>query len=156
MKIDELPEPYRKLANLRASQEKYQLIISNILCYAFKWEITPEGYIFWHSIYYGELPEIPNQSLKELQEMDSKSSTIREENCIEDVSAQSDLVNNPPHYKQGSIEVFDMMVKVWGAEKVKIFCEINAFKYRMRAGNKEDAVQDIAKAQWYENKMKEL
>jgi len=67
-----------------------------------------------------------------------------------------DSVINPQHYKQGSIEVIDMMLLIWGPEKVKIFCEINAFKYRMRAGNKEDALQDIAKAQWYENKMKDL
>jgi hypothetical protein len=68
----------------------------------------------------------------------------------------TDPVHRPEHYTHGSVEVFDMMVAIWGAEKVRIFCEINAFKYRMRAGYKADAGQDIEKAKWYERKAKEI
>lgn len=68
----------------------------------------------------------------------------------------SDPVNSPSHYTYRSMEVFDMMLAIWGAEKVRTYCEINAFKYRMRAGYKADPVQDIEKAKWYERKAKEI
>ena len=64
----------------------------------------------------------------------------------------------PDHYKNSTIEVWEMMLKIWGKEKFIAFCEMNAFKYRMRAGDKdkETIKDDIRKAQWYENKIKEL
>lgn len=67
-----------------------------------------------------------------------------------------DNVNHPSHYTKGKIEVIDMMLKVFGKEVVINYCDLNAFKYRMRAGYKNDIVEDINKAMWYENKSKEL
>ena len=52
-------------------------------------------------------------------------------------------VNHPQHYKTYDVETIS-------------FCKLNAFKYRMRAGHKDNAEQDINKALWYENKLKEL
>ena len=63
---------------------------------------------------------------------------------------------NPSHYKQYHIEVIEMMVKIWGREKVADYCMMNAFKYRMRAGHKDDVSQDLEKEQWYLNKAIEL
>lgn len=65
-------------------------------------------------------------------------------------------VDHPSHYNQGGMEVIDQMVVLFGVEKVIAFCELNAYKYRMRAGYKDDIVQDINKATWYENKAKKL
>jgi len=50
------------------------------------------------------------------------------------------------------------MVQLYGIDKYLAFCELNAFKYRMRAGKKQgnSAQQDIEKALWYEAKIKEL
>ena len=67
-----------------------------------------------------------------------------------------DAVFHPSHYNQGSKEVFEMMVDIWGKEKVAIFCEINAFKYRMRAGYKGNALEDLEKAKNNEKMRKEL
>lgn len=65
---------------------------------------------------------------------------------------------NPDHYKKGSVEVFDMIVSIYGKDKAKIFCELNAFKYRMRLGGKPDnsIEQEYEKIKWYEDKIKEL
>ena len=65
---------------------------------------------------------------------------------------------NPNHYKQGGKEVIEMMVDIWGAEYVVKYCEMNAFKYRMRMGLKpnQPIAQELEKAKWYENKAKEL
>jgi len=60
-------------------------------------------------------------------------------------------VDHPKHYNQYPIEVIDMMVKLFGPEAVYNFCLLNAFKYRMRAGNKPgvDPKIDFEKESWY-------
>lgn len=65
---------------------------------------------------------------------------------------------NPDHYKQGSKEVFEMMIDIWGKEAYIKHCEMCAFKYRMRLGSKpnQSVEQDLKKANWYESKSKEL
>ena len=65
---------------------------------------------------------------------------------------------DPNHYKKNSIEVIDMMTRIWGPEAVATYCEINAFKYRMRLGMKpnQPIEQELKKAQWYEQKSKQL
>ena len=69
----------------------------------------------------------------------------------------SEQVNHPAHY-QGKMECIDAMVEVFGPEKVEDFCEINAFKYLWRAGEKEgnSEEQDMAKARWYTRKRIDL
>lgn len=63
---------------------------------------------------------------------------------------------NPKHYKSYSVETIDMMIAIYGKEKVAIHCELTAFKYRMRAGKKGDFDECIAKEKWYLDKGKEL
>ena len=63
---------------------------------------------------------------------------------------------NPSHYKHYPMESIDMMVEIWGKEKVVDFCYMNAFKYRMRLGHKDAIEQDMAKEKWYLDKAKEL
>lgn len=67
-------------------------------------------------------------------------------------------VNHPNHYNQYSIEVIDMMIAIFGEEKTADWCEMTAYKYRMRMGTKPDNSidQDLAKEKWYLNKAKEL
>ena len=67
-------------------------------------------------------------------------------------------VNHPNHYNTYDVEVIDMMERIWGPEKTAIFCELNAFKYRMRMGTKPTSpvTEDLEKETWYLNKMKEL
>ena len=49
------------------------------------------------------------------------------------------------------MEVFEMMKKIWGIDQFIAFCQMNMFKYRMRAGVKPgvDAATDLAKADEY-------
>lgn len=61
-----------------------------------------------------------------------------------------DNVVRPDHYKTSGKEVYQMMIDVWGKEKFIAFCEMNAFKYRMRMGKKNPIEEDLAKAEWYE------
>lgn len=65
---------------------------------------------------------------------------------------------NPSHYKQGYKEVQYMMIDTFGLENYKMFCYMNAFKYRMRIGNKPDQPleRDFEKIKWYENRAIEI
>jgi hypothetical protein len=84
------------------------------------------------------------------------SSNINDIDIYVNQDCTPDNVNKPAHYTSGRIEVIDMMLKCFGKEAVINYCEINAFKYRMRAGRKNNITEDIAKAMWYENKVAEL
>lgn len=57
---------------------------------------------------------------------------------------QQDLVNHPPHYTFGRLEVIDVL-EDWGLG----FHLGNAVKYIARAEHKGDALQDLKKARWY-------
>ncbi len=57
---------------------------------------------------------------------------------------------NPAHYGVGKgIECIDVMLQQFGADEVKAFCKLNAFKYLFRLGRKGDPRVDARKAQWY-------
>jgi len=73
-----------------------------------------------------------------------------------DLTPKPDMVNHPKHYKDFDIEVIEMMIRIWGKEKVASHCYITAFKYKMRAGSKIDALEDLRKSDWYLAKAKEL
>lgn len=76
----------------------------------------------------------------------------------EDSSFHYDYVDTPPHYVKYPIEVIDMMIRIWGESAAAQYCEMNAFKYRMRAGTKpgNSLEQDLAKEKWYLDKALEL
>ena len=65
---------------------------------------------------------------------------------------------SPSYYNDRDIEPWEMMVKIWGNDAFVTFCELNAFKYRMRIGNKpgQSAEKELGKIKWYEDKIKEI
>lgn len=65
---------------------------------------------------------------------------------------------NPQHYQQFSKETYEMMIDIWGKEAYILHCQMCAFKYKIRAGNKpgQPVERDLKKADWYLNKAKEL
>lgn len=73
-------------------------------------------------------------------------------------SSVYEYVNHPKHYNTGGVEVIDMMQRIWGDEATIIFCHMNAFKYRMRMGDKpsQSLEQEMEKVRWYTNKAIEI
>lgn len=69
-----------------------------------------------------------------------------------------EYVNHPDHYNNYSKEVIDMMIDIFGLQNTIKWCEMTAFKYRMRMGTKPDnsIEQDLKKEQWYLNKAHDL
>ena len=81
------------------------------------------------------------EALYKKPEAESKQMTIEEWAG----ETKPDLVNHPPHYRDGGIEVIDFI-----EAKDLNFRLGNAIKYISRAGKKaSDPVQDLEKAVWY-------
>jgi len=66
-----------------------------------------------------------------------------------------DVVNSPPHYKVGGIEVIDFIKAKLTPEEFRGYLKGNVLKYTSRAGHKDDVTQDIGKLVWYANKLQE-
>lgn len=55
-----------------------------------------------------------------------------------------DPVHHPPHYKRGGMEAIDVI------EAFQLDYHLGQVaKYILRAGHKDDLVQDLSKASWY-------
>jgi hypothetical protein len=66
-----------------------------------------------------------------------------------------DMVNSPPHYKVGGIEVIDFIKAKLTTEEFRGYLQGNVLKYSSRVGYKGDASEDLAKLVWYANKLQE-
>ena len=66
-----------------------------------------------------------------------------------------DMVNSPPHYKVGGIEVIDFIQAKLTTEEFRGYLQGNVLKYSSRVGYKGDASEDLAKLVWYANKLQE-
>lgn len=137
-------------------------------------ELKPKSFCKIGEDYKKSCDAIDKKLLKETIEQMKKSMLVKEydfeQEVINEIDRKSQIIDkemekiknydhiNPNHYKQGSKEVIEMMQDIWGKEKLIAYCEMNAFKYRMRAGLKpEQSVQrDLDKAKWYENKAIQL
>ena len=65
-----------------------------------------------------------------------------------------DNVTNPQHYDLfPGQQVIDIIEAALTPEEFAGYCKGNAIKYRLRAGRKDDAIQDLAKAEWYRERL---
>lgn len=64
-----------------------------------------------------------------------------------------DLVNAPPHYRQGGIECIEAIRAALTPEEFRGYCKGNALKCVWRERHKGGA-QDLDKAAWYLGKIK--
>ena len=60
----------------------------------------------------------------------------------------ADMINHPPHYTQGKIEVIEA-IEDWKLG----FHEGQIIKYVARAKHKGNELEDLKKAQWYLNRI---
>jgi len=67
----------------------------------------------------------------------------------------ADMINHPPHY-QGKVECIDAIESALGKDGFVAYCRGSAMKYTFRAGRKGDWREDMAKAEWYLSKAREV
>lgn len=87
-----------------------------------------------------------NNSMGSLAEVAAKMFGTKEE----------DVVREPQHYQQGSFEVIDEMLIVFGPQKTFDFCIMNAWKYRARAPYKAKMEEDMNKSHRYLEMAKQI
>lgn len=68
---------------------------------------------------------------------------------------RQDAINNPTHYTNGNIECLDAMQAMLSPDEFIGFLRGNIFKYQWRYKLK-NGVEDLKKAQFYQNKLIEL
>jgi hypothetical protein len=66
-----------------------------------------------------------------------------------------DMVNRPPHYMVGGIEAIDVIKSRLSPEEYQGYLKGNHLKYILRYPFKNDPEQDLQKAEWYINKLRE-
>tara|TARA_R100000152_G_C6733521_1_gene157928 strand:- start:247 stop:555 length:309 start_codon:yes stop_codon:yes gene_type:complete len=66
-----------------------------------------------------------------------------------------DLVNHPAHYNNGKIECIEAIEAMLTHEEFIGYLRGNSLKYRWRFRYK-NGIQDLDKADWYENKLKQI
>lgn len=74
----------------------------------------------------------------------------------ESTNVIDDPVNHPSHYTQGDIECIDAIRASTTDEAFIGYLKGNCIKYLWRAGLKNDAIEDIRKAEWYLHKLDEI
>lgn len=65
-------------------------------------------------------------------------------------SLKRNIINKSPHYNIGKYECIDVMKNVFGDERLKTWCVLNAFKYLYRCYYK-NGDEDLEKATYYLN-----
>ena len=75
------------------------------------------------------------------------------ENCVDwdnDTPAVADPVNAPTHYNFYGLEAIRIIRDSMTEDEFRGYCMGNSLKHRLRAGKKDDVVQEINKALMYE------
>jgi len=64
-----------------------------------------------------------------------------------------DMVDNPPHYNNGSIECIEAIEAMLNKDEYIGYLRGNALKYRWRFRYKKKPFEDLRKARWYEERL---
>ena len=63
------------------------------------------------------------------------------------------MVNHPPHYNQGGMEVIDVIEEGIGDQGFIGYLLGNILKYLLRFRHKGKPIEDLKKARWYLDKL---
>nr|DAX86000.1 MAG TPA: nucelotide kinase [Caudoviricetes sp.] len=78
-----------------------------------------------------------------------------EEGIEKGSNMKSDNVNSPPHYRQGEIECIEAIKASMSEEGFRDYLKGNVMKYIWRYEHKGRVIEDIEKALWYLNRLKD-
>ena len=110
----------------------------------------------WHRNGPDQHPLFPTKDEPEMPEAKMTDSYTRQGYKFKTAWGDED-VNSPAHYaQQGDIECIDAMESMMSREEIIGYLRGNSFKYRWRFRSKSNAVKDLRKAQWYENRLMAL
>lgn len=137
---------------METEKKKWKEILDDLFNFMYKKEFTELD----KKYYFMQLDALQ----QEIAELEKVSNYIKaSKTAIE--NPNKEMVNHPLHY-QGlevngtNVECIEAMEGLKGWYNTAIFCELNAFKYNWRVGEKDMIPQELGKIAWYGNKAKEL
>lgn len=83
--------------------------------------------------------------------MDEYRDMQREYDELLEQTPKADVVNHPPHYRQGDVECIDAIEAALTPEEFRGHCKANALKYIWREKHKGQD-ESLKKAIWYLNR----
>jgi|TARA_B110000285_G_scaffold28032_1_gene27922 hypothetical protein len=72
------------------------------------------------------------------------------------MQSKEDVVNHPKHYNNGKVECIEAIEAMLTPEEYLGYLRGNGFKYRWRCRYKGKTIEDLDKAEWYDNKAKQF
>jgi len=85
--------------------------------------------------------------------IDDRTTKINTKSTV--IEPSKDMVNSPSHYTagDGSIECIDAIEASMTVEAFRGYCKGAALKYLWRYERKSKSLEDLKKAQWYQNRL---
>ena len=98
-------------------------------------------------------PNNYNKEGKTDQESIDALDTKMETDMLESYERHADNVNNPTHYNTGSVECIDAIEAMLTPDEYIGYLRGNSMKYRWRMRYKGKPIEDLQKAEWYDNRL---
>lgn len=95
---------------------------------------------------------VAQDNLNQQMRQHVKATLVQPGRTFGDALDKQDMVNHPPHYKQGDIECIDAIKAALTEEEYRGYCKGNALKYIWRERHKGGS-ESLAKAGWYLDRM---
>lgn len=108
-------------------------------------DITPEQ---WDSL---RAKEVGRDSKFQVQWLDEEEEDVPNEHPV--FGKPVDMVENPPHYNNGSIECIEAIEAMLSRDEYIGYLRGNALKYMWRFRYKSKPFEDLRKARWYEERL---
>lgn len=93
--------------------------------------------------------------IEKVEEVIEKESNMKNQESIFAGVVIEDAVHNPAHYRQGGIECIEAIKASMSEEGFRDYLKGNVMKYIWRYEHKGKAIEDIEKAMWYLNRLKD-
>jgi hypothetical protein len=91
---------------------------------------------------------VPLEQADEAEWIDARMEQVADYESGHNEGVKPDMVNHPPHYRQGGIECIEAIKAALTDEEFRGYCKGNAIKYVWREKHKGGG-QDLEKAAWY-------
>ena len=109
-------------------------------------DITPEE---WDSLRAKEIARDPKFQVQWLDVEEDEEDVPNEHPVFGDTN----MVDNPPHYNNGSIECIEAIEAMLSRDEYIGYLRGNALKYMWRFRYKQKPFEDLRKARWYEERL---
>lgn len=141
--------------NVKPQDVVKALDVKSALVYAVKQSMKNRSGAFTAPVVTVDKPSSSPKYNQEAWRMLVRDRSRRGAPAIQMIEPKPDVVNNPPHYTDGGIEVIDFLQAKLTPEEFIGYLKGNALKYGARMGKKDSPATDAGKMAWYASKLRD-